>query len=285
MPRLNQRIARFYDETSALWLEVWGDHMHHGWYGPEGRDRDKSRRTAQVDLIERLLSFAEVDDAAAPRRILDAGCGVGGSARYLAGRYGAQVLGLTLSSYQATEGQRRAEAEGAGDLVELRAQDIYALRDDRGFDLVWSLESAEHMPDKSRLLDHFYSLLRPGGRLALVTWCHRATPPALDSRERSRLQRIADRYHLPPWVPAQDYLDAAAASGFRDIRYADWSQAVAPFWGEVIRSALSVDSIIGLLRSGPSAIQGAWAMRDMQAGFRSGLIEYVAVTARKPATG
>ena len=282
MPTLNERIARFYDDTSPLWLDVWGDHMHHGYYGPGGRDTGKPRREAQLDLIEELIDLAELDRRV-PFRVLDAGCGVGGSARYLAGRYGARSLGLTLSPYQATEGNRRAEREGCGDLVELRAQDICNLDAPEGaFDLIWSLESAEHMPDKPALLARFYRWLRPGGTLALVTWCHRETPPPLTDDERRQLGLIADLYHLPPWVPKSAYTSAAAALGFEDVRTADWSAAVAPFWGEVVRSALRPGNLLGLVRSGPSGLKGAWAMQYMRGGFRSGLIEYVALTARKP---
>lgn len=27
---LNRRIAEFYDNSSGLWEEIWGEHMHHG---------------------------------------------------------------------------------------------------------------------------------------------------------------------------------------------------------------------------------------------------------------
>ena len=35
-----------------------------------------------------------------------------------------------------------------------------------------------------------------------------------------------------------------------DVRTADWSAEVAPFWGAVIRSALTADGVLGLLRAG-----------------------------------
>ncbi len=254
--------------------------MHHGYYGDDGKTR-KPRREAQLDLIEQLIDFAQLDDRL-PANVLDAGCGVGGSARYLAGRYGANVLGLTLSAYQAAEGNRRAAAEGCDHLVELRAQDIYNLDAPGHFDVVWSLESAEHMPDKARLMAHFYALLRPGGTLAMVTWCHRETPPALSAAERKLLQNIADLYHLPPWAKVSDFVAAGEALGFADIRTTDWSAAVAPFWMEVIKTAFSPRNLLGLVRSGPAGIKGAWAMQYMRAGFHSGLIEFAVLTARKP---
>ena len=32
--QLKRGIAEFYDESSGIWEDVWGEHMHHGWYEP-----------------------------------------------------------------------------------------------------------------------------------------------------------------------------------------------------------------------------------------------------------
>ncbi|HAA26753.1 MAG TPA: SAM-dependent methyltransferase, partial [Cyanobacteria bacterium UBA8553] len=53
----------------------WGEHMHHGYYGPTGKEK-KDRRQAQIDLIEEFLKWAGVEQA---EQILDVGCGIGGS--------------------------------------------------------------------------------------------------------------------------------------------------------------------------------------------------------------
>ncbi|MGB8702936.1 MAG: SAM-dependent methyltransferase, partial [Thermosynechococcaceae cyanobacterium] len=61
---LSQRIQQFYDDSSGLWEQVWGEHMHHGYYGPDGNRKGDSsaprvRKQAQVDLIDELLTWAE----------------------------------------------------------------------------------------------------------------------------------------------------------------------------------------------------------------------------------
>ncbi|MEO6038751.1 MAG: class I SAM-dependent methyltransferase, partial [Saprospiraceae bacterium] len=89
---LNQRIGHFYDRSTPIWLDTWGEHMHHGYYGPDGQAK-KDHRQAQVDLVEEMLRWGGVGQV---NRLLDAGCGVGGSARYLAQRFDATALGLTL---------------------------------------------------------------------------------------------------------------------------------------------------------------------------------------------
>lgn len=44
---------------------------------------------------------------------------------------------------------------------------------DGSFDLIWSLESGEHMPDKQRFVGELARVCAPGGRIIIVTWCHR----------------------------------------------------------------------------------------------------------------
>jgi len=36
---LRQRIQTFYDTSSGLWERIWGEHMHHGYYGADGAVR------------------------------------------------------------------------------------------------------------------------------------------------------------------------------------------------------------------------------------------------------
>ena len=43
----------------------------------------------------------------------------------------------------------------------------------------------------------------------------------------------------------------------QDVRTADWSEEVAPFWGAVIRSALSAQGFAGLFKAGWTTIK-AW---------------------------
>jgi tocopherol O-methyltransferase len=275
---LNDRIRHFYDRSTPLWLEVWGEHMHHGYYGPDGRER-KSHRQAQVDLLEALLEWGGIPRA---ERLFDAGCGVGGSARYLAKKWNAQALGFTLSPVQAQSAKTRNIAAGLDDRVRVKTRDMLSLRADEGpFDLVWSLESAEHIADKRRILQVFFEALRPGGRLMLVTWCRRREPP-LSAKEEALLERIYRHYHLPPMVSIEQYAEWCEAIGYDNVRIADWSQAVAPFWPAVIRSTMSWRSVLGLLLAGRSTIRGAWAMRHMRRGYRWGTIRFGLLQAIRP---
>jgi len=271
---LNQRIQQFYDNSSGLWEEIWGEHLHHGYYGATGREH-KERRQAQIDLIEELLAWGGVSQ---PGQILDVGCGLGGSSLYLAEKYQAQVTGITLSPVQANRAKVRAESQGLGDRTSFLVADALAMPfADQSFDLVWSLESAEHFPDKKQFLQEACRVLKPGGLLLLATWCHRPPTTAtgeLTPQEQRHLAEIYRVYCLPPVVSIVDYENLAQGVNFQQIRTADWSSSVAPFWDAVITSAFSWEAIAGLLRSNWQTIEGALVLPLMRSGYQRSLIRY-----------
>ena len=88
------------------------------------------------------------------------------------------------------------------------------------------------------------------------------------------LDRICDAYYLPAWCSAEDYKRELESCGVADVRIADWSDLVAPFWGRVIGSALSSAGLTGLLQAGWTTIKGALVMPLMAEGFRMGTIKF-----------
>ncbi|WP_373540674.1 methyltransferase domain-containing protein [Chamaesiphon sp.] len=281
--QLFQQIQEFYDASSNLWEEVWGEHMHHGYYGEDGNIK-LDRRQAQIDLIEEILSWADGLTIDRPQNILDVGCGIGGSSLYLAEKFGARVTGITLSPVQANRAQERARAAGLQSQTDFQVANALEMPfADNSFDLLWSLESGEHMPDKVKFLQECYRVLKPGGKLIFVTWCHRpttATTP-LTTEEQKLLQEIYRVYCLPYVISLPEYTDMVSACGFKDLRADDWSTAVAPFWDVVIDSAITPQAIFGLFKAGWKTIEAALSLRLMSEGYRSGLIRFGLIAATK----
>ncbi|MBD2067428.1 methyltransferase domain-containing protein [Leptolyngbya sp. FACHB-671] len=269
---LQQQIQQFYDASSGLWEQIWGEHMHHGYYGAAGNER-KERRQAQIDLIEELLKWGEVREA---EQILDVGCGIGGSSLYLAEKFGAIATGITLSPVQANRATERATAAGINANFQV-ADALNMPFPDQSFDLVWSLESGEHMPDKTKFLQECYRVLKPGGLFLMATWCHRpAQPPhsPLSQDEQKHLAEIYRVYCLPQVISLPEYEAIAHQLNFQNVRTADWSTAVAPFWDIVIDSAFTPAALLGLLFSGWTTIQAALSLGLMQRGYQQGLIKF-----------
>ncbi|XVE90386.1 hypothetical protein DITRI_Ditri20bG0073500 [Diplodiscus trichospermus] len=285
---LQDGIAKFYDESSGLWEAIWGDHMHHGFYDPDSNVSGSEHRAAQIRMIEESLRFAGIseDPAKRPTRIVDVGCGIGGSSRYLARKYDAKCQGITLSPVQAGRANALAKAEGLADKVSFQVAD--ALKQpfpDAQFDLVWSMESGEHMPEKAKFVNELVRVAAPGGTIIIVTWCHRDLDPheeSLQPWEKKLLNRICNAYYLPEWCSTTGYVKLLQSLSLQDINAADWSQHVAPFWPAVIRSALTWKGFTSLIRSGLKTIKGALVMPLMMEGYRKGVIKFAIITCRKP---
>lgn len=271
---LTRQIQQFYDASSGLWESVWGEHMHHGYYGPTGSEK-KDRRRAQIDLIEELLKWAGVQQA---ENVLDVGCGIGGSSLYLAAKFNATATGITLSPVQAARATERAATAGLSTRTEFLVADALNMPfADDCFDLVWALESGEHMPDKVRFLQECYRVLKPGGMLIMVTWCHRPTDEAAGALTADEQKHLADIYRvycLPYVISLPEYEAIARELSLQDVRTADWSSAVAPFWDVVIDSAFNPSAILGLLLSGWETIQAALSLGLMRRGYQCGLIRF-----------
>jgi tocopherol O-methyltransferase len=147
------------------------------------------------------------------------------------------------------------------------------------------------MPDKEKFMKELIRVTAPGGRIMLVTWCHRELnkktgETSLKRWERGLLQKISDgehnlpfssqiklklnhlflytAYYLPEWCPVSKYVEIAQKLGLEDVRKADWSEFVAPFWPAVFMSALIPTNFLRMLRSGWTTIKGAIATVSRQ---------------------
>lgn len=281
MTSIKTQIQQFYDASSGLWEQVWGEHMHHGYYGATGKEK-KNRRQAQIDLIEELLIWAGVGNA---ENILDVGCGIGGSSLYLAQKFNASATGITLSPVQAKRATQRAQEADLTSRVRFEVADALEMPfPDDSFDFVWSMESGEHMPDKAKFLAECYRVLKPGGTFLMATWCHRPITPAtgeLTKQEKQHLAEIYQVYCLPYVISVPEYEAIAHSLPFQHIRTADWSDAVEPFWDIVIDSAFEPQAFLSLLQSGWGTIQAALSLGLMSSGYRRALIRYGLLCANK----
>ena len=128
--------------------------------GRRGRTGLDAAQEAKLDLVCRKLGLRP------GMRLLDVGCGWGSLALHAAQRYGADVVGITLSAEQAELARQRVAAAGLDRPVDIRVQDYRAV-DDGPFDAISSIGMAEHvgraaLPGYAAAL---HDLLRPGGRL------------------------------------------------------------------------------------------------------------------------
>ena len=91
---LKREIAAYYDETQVLYSHVWSPTgVHYGFWEPGTRTHEEAIRNTDRTVAERLRLRPGF-------RVLDAGCGIGGTSIFLAESQGVDVVGITLSEDQ-----------------------------------------------------------------------------------------------------------------------------------------------------------------------------------------
>nr|ABF73021.1 plastid gamma-tocopherol O-methyltransferase protein precursor [Karenia brevis] len=294
-------IAHFYDHSTSIWEKVWGEHLHAGWYS-EGEDvsswTQENHTEAQVRMMEQLLELWPWGVPDKSRlRVLDMGCGLGGSSRFLYRNLSAlgvhvEVIGITLSPWQqerATAITNHSKDIPKGEVTFQVANALSTGFAAQSFDIIWSLESAEHFPTKDLWLREVHRLLVPGGTLLCATWCHRETAekPLWDS-EKVLLGRISKNYMLPDWVPLSEYGRLSNTLGFVGFEASQrsWTVNVIPFWRAVIWSALRPSTLLRVLVALPfggwTLIKGAITALLMMQGFQEGTLNLGVFSVKKP---
>lgn len=165
---LREKIVEYYTETTkdsylATWSgETLGLHL--------GLSDDLTPITQREELDRAILQMngflAERARIDASCRVLDAGCGVGGSSIWLGRELGASVVGITLDPGQVELARDFAEQQSVSG-VSFEVMDFAATQfPARSFDVVWNLESLSHCAEPLAYLAHVHELLREGGRFA-----------------------------------------------------------------------------------------------------------------------
>jgi cyclopropane-fatty-acyl-phospholipid synthase len=158
-----QAIGRHYDVCTEFYRLVLGPSMTYSCarFSDERMDLAEAQ-AAKHELICRKLGLPDRPGA----RLLDVGCGWGSLALHAARHHGASVVGITLSTEQASAAAERVRAAGLADQVEIRRQDYRALAGE-AFDAIASVGMFEHV-GRARMAGYFdrlYGLLAPQGRL------------------------------------------------------------------------------------------------------------------------
>lgn len=112
-----------------------------------------------------LAELAGVDER---DRVLDAGSGIGGTARFLAASHGCTVTGVDQSEDYCQTARWLNDAVGLGERITITEGDVTALPfPDGAFDVVVSQHVQMNVADKDALYGEAHRVLTPGGRLAL----------------------------------------------------------------------------------------------------------------------
>ncbi|KGG14731.1 MULTISPECIES: methyltransferase domain-containing protein [unclassified Prochlorococcus] len=278
----SKTVSSSYDAwtNDRLLEKLWGEHIHLGYY-PQSSNKTDFKQ-AKIDFVHKLVQWSGLDKLPKGSRILDIGCGIGGSARILAKDYGFEVVAITVSLEQV---KRANELTPDNLLCDFQLMDALDLDfEDGTFDGIWSVEAGAHIADKQLYADEMLRVLRPGGVLAVADWNRRDFKKGgLNLIEGFIMKQLLNQWSHPEFSSIrsfqQNLRESKYSAGIVEIN--DWTEYTYPSWEDSIIEGirrfdvlieLGPKSFIQALREVPTILVMKWAFANglMQFGiFRS----------------
>jgi phosphoethanolamine N-methyltransferase len=203
------------------------------------------------DLTVELLSRFELEACA---RVLDVGCGLGGSAFVMAREFGLQVDGIDLSKNMLSIAHQKLATNGLSNKVNLFWGDCLDLSTETTYDAIYSRDVFLHIHDKSRLFNVLYNLLNSGGQLLFSDYCAGEKPWSnafsdyVDARN----------YDLHT---VDDYANLVSAAGFEQVA----SEDATPRFAEILEFEAQRIQHLDITSEQRDKLEQSWHQKQLRA--------------------
>ncbi|OGG06152.1 hypothetical protein A2872_04250 [Candidatus Gottesmanbacteria bacterium RIFCSPHIGHO2_01_FULL_42_12] len=221
---LHNTIINYYDLSEPDYKLVLGLKknmaMHYGYW-------DKSVHSLSGALAKENDVLATKAKITKNSLVLDAGCGVGGSAIYLAKKYGCKVIGITLSSAQVSTAKKNATKAGVAEKVKFYPMDyLKTTFKNKSFDVVWAIESVCHAEDKKAFIKEAHRLLKINGRLVVADGFF--TKNSYTLKEDRLLRTWLNGWGVETLATVSDFSRDLKAYDFKNITFTNIDRNIFP---------------------------------------------------------
>lgn len=264
-----EKIVEHYNLVSPYYHSLWGEHLHHG-YWITGKE---TKEVAQLALTKHLAEVANIKSGS---KILDVGCGFGASSIYLAKNYNAETTGITISQVQVKMAQEAAKKENASS--DFILMDAEAMKFEKPFDVIWSIESISHYKNKEKFFNKARQLLLPDGTVVIIDWFKKEN---LSTDKYKKYILPIEKGMMVELHTMGDYISILKSNGLEIIKSEDISKNTAKTWDislEIIKDKMFWQLA---LKNGREFVNFLRSFRAMKAGFSSGNFVYGLIVAKK----
>ena len=181
-----------------------------------------------IAATDELAQGARIENGS---RVVDFCAGLGGTVRYLAHRYGANVTGIELTPARVAGAQELTKRVGLQEIARVVEGNVLEVPfADASMDAVVSQEAFCHVPDLKRALVEAFRILRKDGRMAFTDWIANESLTADDA------QLMWEGMAIQPLRSISDYCHLVESSGLKVLSATDLTGE----WGPILKERLAM---------------------------------------------
>lgn len=214
-------IADYYNQTLPHYRFWWkmdqAKAIHYGIW-----DADTSNfQEALHNTNQQMAALAAVEQNS---QVMDAGCGVGGAAFFLASNFDCHVDGISLSDRQIALANSFSAKLKLQKLTHFRVADYNQTPfKHNNYDLIWACESLCYAESKDKFLAEAHRLLKPGGKIVLSDYF---ITPKGKFDEKLLLKRWGNSWAISRFNELNDFKKSLQKNGFQLVENKDFSSQI-----------------------------------------------------------
>jgi cyclopropane fatty-acyl-phospholipid synthase-like methyltransferase len=217
----HKNIVDYYAESENAYKDSWDlDNslaIHFGYWD----ERVKNFPQSLLRMNEVMMEGAHIKPS---DKVLDAGCGIGGSSIFLAEKIGCGVTGISISERQVNKAKELAIEKKVTATIDFKVMNYCATSfPNESFDVVWGCESICYADDKEQFIKEAYRLLKPGGRLVVGD----GFVTDFKNNDQPSIRNWLDGWQVNYLESPERFQQFMRSAGFQNISFTDISKFTA----------------------------------------------------------